>query len=108
MAESLAKAEAAEQATRVQEEKATEERRLREAAETRAADAEATNASLSAQLVQLTQGAAAHAARLREDQLSQTLSRRFALQQDVVRENLEAVQARLRDRVSLDWFTPTP
>lgn len=63
-------------------------------------DAEATNASLSAQLVQLSSGASLSLAKQRENNLTECLTRRHAMAEDVLRENLEMAQRRIVDKVS--------
>ncbi|VDL91874.1 unnamed protein product [Schistocephalus solidus] len=59
---------------------------------------EATNASLSAELVKLTSGSAVSLAKQREAALSEGLARRYAAEEDVVREALDVTKRRLLDK----------
>ncbi|VDK36778.1 unnamed protein product [Taenia asiatica] len=73
-------------------------KQLKAEVEKKLADVEATNASLSAQLVQLSSGASLSLAKQRENNLTECLTRRHAMAEDVLRENLEMVQRRIVDK----------
>nr|VZI21622.1 unnamed protein product [Spirometra erinaceieuropaei] len=59
---------------------------------------EATNASLSSELVKLTSGSAVSLAKQREATLAEGLARRYAAEEDVVREALDLTKRRLLDK----------
>ncbi|VDK31391.1 unnamed protein product [Dibothriocephalus latus] len=59
---------------------------------------EATNASLSAELVKLTSGSAVSLAKQREANLAEGLARRYAVEEDVLREALDVTKRRLLDK----------
>ncbi|EUB64343.1 Centrosomal protein [Echinococcus granulosus] len=71
---------------------------LKAEVERKLADCEATNASLSAQLVQLSSGASLSLAKQRENNLTECLTRRHAMAEDVLRENLEMAQRKIVDK----------
>ncbi|VDM17355.1 unnamed protein product [Hydatigera taeniaeformis] len=71
---------------------------LKAEVEKKLADVEATNASLSSQLVQLSSGASLSLAKQRENNLTECLTRRHAMAEDVLRENLEMAQRRIADK----------
>ncbi|KAL5962397.1 hypothetical protein TSMEX_009851 [Taenia solium] len=73
-------------------------KQLKAEVEKKLADVEAANASLSAQLVQLSSGASLSLAKQRENNLTECLTRRHAMAEDVLRENLEMVQRRIFDK----------
>ncbi|KAL5110564.1 hypothetical protein TcWFU_006738 [Taenia crassiceps] len=73
-------------------------KQLKAEVEKKLADVEATNASLSAQLVQLSSGTSLSLAKQRENNLTECLTRRHAMAEDVLRENLEMAQRRIVDK----------
>ncbi|VDD80434.1 unnamed protein product [Mesocestoides corti] len=73
-------------------------KKLKTEVDKKLADMEATNASLSAELVQLSSGTSLSLAKQRENNLADCLARRHAMAEDVLREDLDIANRRIADK----------
>ena len=72
--------------------------------EKKVGEVESANASLSSQLAQLSSSVSLNLAKQRENDLTECLTRRHAMAEDVFRENLEMLQRRLTDKVGVTLY----
>ncbi|VDN98943.1 unnamed protein product [Rodentolepis nana] len=73
-------------------------KKLKEDSDNKLADLEAKNASLSSELIQLSNGFSLNLAKQRENNLTECLNRRHAMAEEVLQENLEISQRKIANK----------